>query len=227
MADTITNILLVGVGGQGILLASEILSEACMLAGHDVKKSEIHGMSQRGGSVISHVRFGREVFSPIVPEGEGDILFGFELLETYRYLPFLKTGGAVVANELQIQPPGVLLGTESYPENLPGKIPGNFFCRLFCRLEPFSPFVPVRHAGRVVKEDHGRTLPAHGQEPRLNQDRPGHQKNQGHDRQDEDEDRGGLVQEAGARDILELHPGQRRGGRHSRFRRHLRTQGGI
>jgi len=71
MSTSVTNILLVGVGGQGILLASEILSEAFMLAGHDVKKSEIHGMSQRGGSVVSHVRFGTEVFSPVVPEGEG------------------------------------------------------------------------------------------------------------------------------------------------------------
>jgi len=88
----ITNILLVGVGGQGILLASEILSETFMLAGYDVKKSEIHGMSQRGGSVVSHVRYGSEVFSPIVPEGEGDILFGFELLETCRYLSLLKKG---------------------------------------------------------------------------------------------------------------------------------------
>lgn len=93
MSDTITNILLVGVGGQGILLASEILSEAFMLAGFDVKKSEIHGMSQRGGSVVSHVRYGKEVHSPIVPEGEGDILFGFELMETYRYLPLLRKGG--------------------------------------------------------------------------------------------------------------------------------------
>ncbi|HZV80756.1 MAG TPA: 2-oxoacid:acceptor oxidoreductase family protein, partial [Geobacteraceae bacterium] len=73
MSD-ITNILLVGVGGQGTLLASEILSEVFMLAGYDVKKSEIHGMSQRGGSVVSHVRYGREVFSPVVPEGEVDIL---------------------------------------------------------------------------------------------------------------------------------------------------------
>ena len=93
MSHHITNILLVGVGGQGILLASEILSEAAMLAGFDVKKSEIHGMSQRGGSVVSHVRFGTEVFSPIVPEGEGDILFGFEMMETVRALPLLRPGG--------------------------------------------------------------------------------------------------------------------------------------
>jgi indolepyruvate ferredoxin oxidoreductase beta subunit len=118
----ITNILLVGVGGQGILLASEILSETFMLAGFDVKKSEIHGMSQRGGSVVSHVRYGERVFSPIVPEGEGDLLFGFELLETYRCLGLLKEGATVVANDLCIPPPSVLSGKESYPEGLEERI---------------------------------------------------------------------------------------------------------
>lgn len=126
MSNAITNILLVGVGGQGILLASEILSEAFMLAGFDVKKSEIHGMSQRGGSVVSHVRFGSEVFSPVVPEGEGDILFGFELLETYRYLPLLKPGATVVANDYKIAPPSVLLGQAVYPQALPEKIKDKF-----------------------------------------------------------------------------------------------------
>lgn len=126
MSDAITNILLVGVGGQGILLASEILSEAFMLAGFDVKKSEIHGMSQRGGSVVSHVRYGKVVHSPIVPEGEGDILFGFEILETYRSLPLLKKGGTVVANDLRIPPPAVLLGQETYPADLPEKIAAQF-----------------------------------------------------------------------------------------------------
>jgi indolepyruvate ferredoxin oxidoreductase beta subunit len=126
MSNQITNILLVGVGGQGILLASEILSEAAMLAGFDVKKSEIHGMSQRGGSVVSHVRFGAEVFSPIVPEGEGDILFGFELMETARSLPLLKQGGTVVANDLQISPPSVLMGQELYPEGLVERIKSRF-----------------------------------------------------------------------------------------------------
>ncbi len=126
MSDQITNILLVGVGGQGILLASEILSEAAMLAGFDVKKSEIHGMSQRGGSVVSHVRYGSEVFSPIVPEGEGDILFGFELMETARSLPLLRTGATVVANDLQISPPSVLMGQEVYPEGLARRIGEQF-----------------------------------------------------------------------------------------------------
>ena len=122
MSDKITNILLVGVGGQGILLAAEILSETCMLAGFDVKKSEIHGMSQRGGSVVSHVRYGKQVFSPIVPEGEGDILFGFELMESYRSLGLLKPGATVVANDLCIAPPSVLMGQEVYPTDLAFKI---------------------------------------------------------------------------------------------------------
>lgn len=126
MGNTVTNILLVGVGGQGILLASEILAEAFMLAGFDVKKSEIHGMSQRGGSVVSHVRFGNQVFSPVVPEGEGDILFGFELLETCRYLPLLKQGASVVANDYKIAPPSVLLGQAPYPDSLPEKIKARF-----------------------------------------------------------------------------------------------------
>jgi len=126
MTQQITNILLVGVGGQGILLASEILSEAAMLAGFDVKKSEIHGMSQRGGSVVSHVRFGSEVFSPIVPEGEGDILFGFELMETCRSLPLIRPGGTVVANDLQISPPSVLMGQETYPDDLVLRIQDRF-----------------------------------------------------------------------------------------------------
>ncbi|MFA7403301.1 MAG: indolepyruvate oxidoreductase subunit beta [Pelobacteraceae bacterium] len=126
MSRQITNILLVGVGGQGILLASEILSEAAMLAGFDVKKSEIHGMSQRGGSVVSHVRYGTEINSPIVPEGEGDILFGFELMETARSLSLLKPGGSVVANDLQISPPSVLMGQELYPEGLAARIKAQF-----------------------------------------------------------------------------------------------------
>ena len=126
MSDKITNILLVGVGGQGILLAAEILSETCMLAGFDVKKSEIHGMSQRGGSVVSHVRYGKEVFSPMVPEGEGDILFGFELMESYRYLSLLRPGGTVVVNDLCIAPPSVLIGQEQYPADLAAKIAERF-----------------------------------------------------------------------------------------------------
>jgi indolepyruvate ferredoxin oxidoreductase beta subunit len=111
-----------GVGGQGTLLASEILSEVLMLSGYDVKKAEVHGMAQRGGSVVSHVRFGRKVFSAIIPEGGADILFGFELLETYRYLPLVAAEGKVIVNNLRIAPPSVALGQEGYPEDIPGKI---------------------------------------------------------------------------------------------------------
>lgn len=122
----VKNILLAGVGGQGILLASEVLSEAMMLAGFDVKKNEIHGMSQRGGSVVSHVRWGEKVYSPIIPEGEVDILFSFELLETSRYLPLLRENGRVLVNNLKIAPPAVALGKMQYPADLIGKLKAQF-----------------------------------------------------------------------------------------------------
>ena len=120
--NSVINILMAGVGGQGTLLASEILSEVLMQAGHDVKKAEVHGMAQRGGSVVSHVRFGKKVYSPIIPEGEADVLFGFELLETYRYLPLVKKTGAVVVNNLRIAPPSVLLGKSDYPQDIARKL---------------------------------------------------------------------------------------------------------
>jgi len=120
--NKMTNILMAGVGGQGTLLASEILSEVLMQAGYDVKKAEVHGMAQRGGSVVSHVRFGKKVYSPIIPEGEADVLFGFELLETYRYLPLVKKTGAVVVNNLRIAPPSVLLGKSEYPQDIDRKL---------------------------------------------------------------------------------------------------------
>ncbi len=118
----VKNILLAGVGGQGILLASEVISEVMLLAGLDVKKNEIHGMSQRGGSVVSHVRYGEKVYSSIIPEGEVDILFSFELLETCRYLPLLRKNGRVVVCDWKISPPGVARGVQAYPENLAEKI---------------------------------------------------------------------------------------------------------
>ncbi len=124
--NDVKNILLAGVGGQGILLASEVLSEVMMLAGMDVKKNEIHGMSQRGGSVVSHVRYGEKVYSSIIPEGEVDILFSFELLETCRYLPLLRDNGQVIVNNLKIAPPSVALGKQQYPENLTEEIAKKF-----------------------------------------------------------------------------------------------------
>ena len=125
MSD-VKNILLAGVGGQGILLASEVLSEVMMLAGMDVKKNEIHGMSQRGGSVVSHVRYGEKVYSSIIPEGEVDILFSFELLETCRYLPLLRKNGRVIINNLKIAPPSVALGKQAYPADLSAAIADKF-----------------------------------------------------------------------------------------------------
>lgn len=125
MSD-VKNILLAGVGGQGILLASEVLSEVMMMAGMDVKKNEIHGMSQRGGSVVSHVRYGEKVYSSIIPEGEVDILFSFELLETRRYLPLLRDNGQVVVNSLKIAPPSVALGKQEYPAELVKEISSRF-----------------------------------------------------------------------------------------------------
>jgi len=124
--NNVNNILLVGVGGQGILLASEVLSEVMLLAGLDVKKNEVHGMSQRGGSVVSHVRYGEKVYSSIIPEGEVDILFSFELLETCRYLPLLRKNGRVVVNDWKISPPSVALGQQPYPENLTDSIKQQF-----------------------------------------------------------------------------------------------------
>ncbi len=117
--DKCTNILMVGVGGQGVILASEIVSEAAMRAGYDVKKSEVHGMAQRGGSVNSHVRFGRTVYSPIIKKGEVDILFSLEQLETLRYLDCLADDPLVIVNNHKILPPSVNIGKDIYPENIP------------------------------------------------------------------------------------------------------------
>ncbi len=116
--DKVTNILMAGVGGQGVILASEIVSEAMMRAGYDVKKSEVHGMAQRGGSVTTHVRFGEKVYSPLIKDGEVDILFSFELLETVRYLNTLSDTAEVLVNYQKILPPSVLLGKDVYPGNI-------------------------------------------------------------------------------------------------------------
>ena len=114
----VKSILLAGVGGQGILRASDILCLVMMEAGLDVKKSEVHGMAQRGGCVTSHVRYGRKVYSPIAKKGDVDILLSFEKLETLRYLDFMKSAGSIIINENEIYPPSVNLGDANYPENI-------------------------------------------------------------------------------------------------------------
>lgn len=118
MENKVTNILMVGVGGQGIILASEILADVFMDAGFDVKKSEVHGMAQRGGSVSTHVRFGPKVFSPLIKEGEVDIFMAFEELEALRYIHFLGPNPTILLNEQRLNPPSVSLGTDNYPEKV-------------------------------------------------------------------------------------------------------------
>ena len=112
-----TNVLVVGTGGQGVITASEILSDVAMVSGFDTKKSEIHGMSQRGGVVTSHVRYSEKVYSPMIMEGEADILLSFELAETVRWLHYLKSGGRVITSLQRIIPPAVYAGMGSYPED--------------------------------------------------------------------------------------------------------------
>ncbi len=114
----VTNVLMAGVGGQGIILASEVLAKAAAQAGMQVKKSDVHGMAQRGGSVTSHVRFGDVVYSPLIPDGETDILMASECLEGLRMLPYLKPGGRVVINTQQIHPPTVARGEQPYPADI-------------------------------------------------------------------------------------------------------------
>ena len=114
----VRNILLVGVGGQGTILASKILTSGLMKAGYDVKMSEIHGMSQRGGSVSTQVRYGDKVYSPIVGKGSADVIVAFEEMEALRWLDHLKIGGTMVINDYQIQPVPVNLGAAEYPEGI-------------------------------------------------------------------------------------------------------------
>ncbi len=118
MSVNTTNIRLAGVGGQGILVASEILCDALLASGLDVKKTEVHGMAQRGGTVNSDVRFGTKVYSPVIPEGEVDILLAFEQMEALRYLASLKPGGMVIVNKQRILPASVALGKAEYPRNI-------------------------------------------------------------------------------------------------------------
>ena len=117
-----TNIMIVGVGGQGTLLASRILGNAVIRMGYDVKVSEVHGMSQRGGSVVTYVKYGDKVYSPIIDNGEADIVLAFELLEAYRALPALKTGGQLIVNNQRINPMPVITGAAQYPENILDKL---------------------------------------------------------------------------------------------------------
>jgi len=119
MDQTTTNILVAGVGGQGVIMASDIMSEVFMEAGYDVKKSEVHGMAMRGGIVTSHFRFGKKVYSPLIKQGEVDILFAFEQLEGLRWFNYLRPNGKMIMNDHKISPPAVNLGEMEYPKAIP------------------------------------------------------------------------------------------------------------
>ncbi len=120
--DATKNIMIVGVGGQGSLLASKLLGHLLLGEGYDVKVSEVHGMSQRGGSVVTYVRYGKEVYSPVIDEGEADCIVSFELLEAARWMRFLKPEGVIVTNTQTIDPMPVITGAATYPENLVEKM---------------------------------------------------------------------------------------------------------
>lgn len=117
-----SNVMIVGVGGQGTLLASRIIGNVAIKAGYDVKVSEVHGMSQRGGSVVTYVKYSDKVYSPLIFEGEADFLLAFEELEAYRWLPYLKKGGKLIVNTQKMDPMPVITGAMKYPENIIEKI---------------------------------------------------------------------------------------------------------
>ncbi len=116
------NIMIVGVGGQGSLLASKLLGRLLLTRGYDIKVSEVHGMSQRGGSVVTYVRFGDKVYSPIIDKGQADYIVSFELLEAARWTEYLKPDGKIIVNNQQINPMPVIIGAAEYPENLTQKL---------------------------------------------------------------------------------------------------------
>ena len=116
------NIMIVGVGGQGSLLASKLLGRLLLTKGYDIKVSEVHGMSQRGGSVVTYVRFGDKVYSPIIDKDEADVIVSFELLEAARWTEYLKDGGKIITNTQQINPMPVITGAAAYPTDLVAKM---------------------------------------------------------------------------------------------------------
>lgn len=116
--NSVKNILIAGVGGQGTLLASKLMGKAFIGEGYDVKVSEVHGMSQRGGSVVTYVRYGDKVHSSLIEKGEADLLLAFEQLEAARWLPYLRPGGVLIANTQRIDPMPVIMGKAAYPEDI-------------------------------------------------------------------------------------------------------------
>jgi indolepyruvate ferredoxin oxidoreductase beta subunit len=126
MADTVTNILVAGVGGQGVILASDVMADTFLAAGYDVKKSEVHGMAQRGGAVSSHVRYGKKVYSPIIKMGEADYLFMAEKMETLRWLNYCNPSTSILVDDIEINPPIVNIGEMEYPQDIEQTLKNNF-----------------------------------------------------------------------------------------------------
>ena len=138
-----TSIMIVGVGGQGTLLASRVLGHTLIGAGYDVKVSEVHGMSQRGGSVTTYVRFGEKVWSPIIERGGADIILSFELLEALRALPYLKADGQIIVNTQQIDPMPVITGVAEYPQDIPEVL------RRYAKVTAVDALSLAREAGSI------------------------------------------------------------------------------
>lgn len=122
MNDSVKNIMIVGVGGQGTLLSSKMLGYVLMHQGYDVKVSEVHGMSQRGGSVVTYVRFGKKVYSPVIDKGEADYILSFEKLEAERWIEYLKVGGQIITNTQEVDPMPVITGAAEYPADIVKKL---------------------------------------------------------------------------------------------------------
>lgn len=142
--ETSGNILFCGVGGQGILLASELTAYALLASGMDAKKSEVHGMAQRGGSVEAHLRYGQKVYSPLIEPGTADLLLAFEVMEALRYLPYLHKNSKVIVNTQKIMPPAVATGKAPYPENILAELTGRGLTVI-----PIDAFEIARQAGNV------------------------------------------------------------------------------
>ncbi len=150
MENNITNILVAGVGGQGVILASDLMADTFLEAGYDSKKSEVHGMAQRGGSVSSHVRFGKKVDSPIIKMGEVDYLFMTEKLETLRWLSYCNPDTVFLIDPLEIYPPAVNLGTMEYPDDVEATLKDNYKNVHFIKATEIAAGLGNARAGNVV-----------------------------------------------------------------------------
>jgi indolepyruvate ferredoxin oxidoreductase beta subunit len=149
-SDSVTNILMCGVGGQGVILASDIVSKAAMLADFEVKKSEVHGMSQRGGSVTTHVRFGRSVSSPLIAKGCADFMLAFEKLESLRYIGFMSADAVAIVDDHEVVPTTVSSGPFDYPDDIIGHLERHLDVILIDCLEVAREVGNVRTANTVL-----------------------------------------------------------------------------